>query len=141
MALDVIRDIIIANKEKRKLLPNIADGLIDMKHMYNTVGVIGIYETLKAYQNKIDSIKSMLGLNTNAYDFIKYDEFGNIFYTELAENFVKNIFNTLHKTFAVFQHNIITDQSILKTIFIRKHLFLLDFIFRIDAQPIATSGS
>ena len=42
--------------------------------------------------------------------------------------------------FTVFQHNIITDQSILKAIFIRKHLFLLDFIFRIDAQPIATSG-
>ena len=42
--------------------------------------------------------------------------------------------------FTVFQHNIITDQSILKAIFIRKHFLLLDFIFRIDAQPIATSG-
>ena len=42
--------------------------------------------------------------------------------------------------FTVFQHNIITDQSILKAIFIRKHFLLLDFIFRIDTQPIATSG-
>ena len=112
MALDVIRDVIIANKEKRKLLPNIADGLIDMKHMYNTIGVIGIYETLKAYQNKIDSIKSMLGLNTDAYDFIRYDEFGNIFYTKLAEDFVKNIFGTLHKTFADFKKEYKCDYSI-----------------------------
>lgn len=112
MALDVIRDIIIANKEKRKLLPNIADGLIDMKHMYNTVGVIGVYETLKAFQNKIDSIKSMLGLNTNAYDYIRHDEFGNIYYTKIAEDFVKRIFNTLHQSFEDFKKEYKCDYSI-----------------------------
>lgn len=103
MGLDVIRDIIVANKEKRHLLPNIADGLIDMKHLYNTIGVIGIYETLKAFQNKLDSLKSALGILSSNYDYIQYDVFGNIKYTTKAESFVRNLFNTLHNSIKEFK--------------------------------------
>lgn len=91
--LDVIRDIIIKNKTERHLLPNIADGLIDMKHMYNTIGVIGIYETIRAFQNKIDNIKTILGCSElTMYDYIRQDAFGNIFYTKQADDFVSRIF-------------------------------------------------
>ena len=103
MALDVIRDTIISNKEKRHLLPNIADGLIDMKHMYNTIGVIGVYETLKAFQNKLDDLKRSFGLSVNKYDYIDYDNFGNTYYTVNAENFVKKLFNTLHDEIKAFR--------------------------------------
>lgn len=97
--LDVIRDIIITNKEKRHLLPNIDDGMIDLEHMYNTVGVIGVYEVLKSFQNKLDSIKSEFGLETSEYDYINYDNFGNIYYTDKADVFVKRIFEEgVHKT-------------------------------------------
>lgn len=108
MCLDVIRDILITNKDKRHLLPNIDDGLIDMKHMYNTVGVIGVYEVLKTFQNKLESIKETFSLNTDEYDYIKYDKFGNIYYTKYAEKFVKNIFETMQNCFKQFklEHNL-----------------------------------
>lgn len=104
MCLDVIRDILIDNKNKRQLLPNIADGLIDMKHMYNTIGVIGIYETLKAFQNKLDTFKISFGLSSSEkYDYITFDSFGNIFYTANAENFIKCLFKTMHSEFFAFK--------------------------------------
>lgn len=94
MCLDVIRDIILTNKNKRHLLPNITDGLIDMKHMYCTIGVIGIYETLKTFQNKLDVIKKTLGCeDVTDFDYIRYDTFGYIYYTKNAEKFVERIFN------------------------------------------------
>ena len=103
--LDIIRDIITKNAKERKLLPNIADGLIDLKHMYNTVGFIGVYETLKAFQNRIDIVKDLLGNISLGDDveYIKKDDFGNTFYTKRAENFVKNLFETMHKTFDDFK--------------------------------------
>lgn len=101
--LDVIRDIIVTNKNKRGLLPNIADGLIDLKHMYNTVGVIGIYETLKTFQNKIENFEKTLGAEFTKYYYIKQDAFGNIYYTKNAESFVKNIFNVIHGTINKFK--------------------------------------
>ena len=103
MVLDVIRDIIIANKEKRHLLPNIADGLIDIKHMYNTIGIIGVYETLKAFQNKLNELKNVLNLAVNKYDYIRYDNFDNTYYTTNAETFAKNLFSALHNEIEAFR--------------------------------------
>ena len=78
--LDVIRHIILRNHEKG-LLPNYCDGLIDIATQYNTIGVIGIYETMKAF------------------NYIKVDELGNTYYTDRADKFGERIFNTinLHK--------------------------------------------
>ena len=76
-ALHIIRNIIKRNVEKG-LLPNFSYGLVDFKHLYNTIGFIGIYETMKKF------------------NCIKTDEFGNVFYTEEAELFGKKIFDTIH---------------------------------------------
>ena len=71
-ALDAVRHIIRRDVEKG-LLPNFTHGLVDFEHLYNTVGVIGIYETMKAF-----------GYTTE-------DEFGNVYYTEAADKFGKKI--------------------------------------------------
>ena len=76
IALDRIRHIIKRNVDKN-LLPNFSHGLVDFDHLYNTIGFIGIYETMKKF-----------GYTTT-------DEFGNIFYTKEAESFGKRIFETL----------------------------------------------
>ena len=47
-ALDCVRHIIQRNVEKG-LLPNFEHGLVDFEHLYNTVGFIGIYETMKKF--------------------------------------------------------------------------------------------
>ena len=44
-ALHVVRNIIKKNVD-RGLLPNFQDGLIDFEHLYNTIGINGIYETM-----------------------------------------------------------------------------------------------
>ena len=77
--LDVVRHIIERNVEKG-LLPNFSKGLVDFEHLYNTVGIIGIYETMKKF------------------DYVKVDEFGNSYYTEQADAFGKKIFEVIHKT-------------------------------------------
>lgn len=82
-ALDCVRHIIRRNVEKG-LLKNFSLGLIDFEHLYNTVGFIGIYETMKTF-----------GYTTQ-------DEFGNTFYTEDAERFGKAIFDTIHSVKAEF---------------------------------------
>lgn len=110
--LDVIRDIIVTNKNKRGLLPNISEGLIDLKHMYNTIGIIGIYETLKTFQNKIKSFESILSADFSKYNYIKVDEFGNTYYTKNAERFVKNIFNKIHEVISKFKKEHKLDYSI-----------------------------
>lgn len=55
-SLHVVRNIIRRNVEKG-LLPNFSYGLVDFEHLYNTVGFIGIYETMKkfgyTYQDKL----------------------------------------------------------------------------------------
>lgn len=55
-SLHVVRHIIKRNVEKG-LLPNFSYGLIDFEHLYNTIGFIGIYETMKkfgcTYQDKL----------------------------------------------------------------------------------------
>lgn len=78
-ALDVVRHIIERNVEKG-LLPNFSKGLVDFEHLYNTVGIIGIYETMKKF------------------GYTREDEFGNTFYTAEADNFGKKIFEVLHRT-------------------------------------------
>ena len=78
-ALDAVRHIIKRNVEKG-LLPNFTHGLIDFDHLYNTIGVLGIYETLRSFNYVIE------------------DEFGNTFYTEQARSFAKKIFDVIHRT-------------------------------------------
>ena len=78
-ALDCVRHIIQRNVEK-ELLPNFDYGLIDFEHLYNTIGFIGIYETMKKF----------------GYTIV--DELGNTFYTDAAATFGKKIFETMHNT-------------------------------------------
>lgn len=78
-ALDAVRHIIARNVEKG-FLPNFSYGLIDFEHLYNTIGFIGIYETMKKF------------------GYVKLDEFGNTFYTEKASEFGKKIFETMRTT-------------------------------------------
>ena len=74
--LDVVRHIIVRNHEKG-MLPNYCEGLIDMDSQYNTIGVIGIYETMRKF------------------GYVKQDEFGNHFYTKEADAFGKKIFDVI----------------------------------------------
>ncbi len=78
-ALDCVRHIIKRNVEKG-LLKNFALGIVDFEHLYNTIGFIGIYETMKSF------------------GYVRQDEFGNTFYTPEAEKFGKKIFDTIHTT-------------------------------------------
>ena len=75
-SLHVVRHIIKRNVEKG-LLPNFSYGLIDFEHLYNTIGFIGIYETMKkfgcTYQDKL----------------------GNTYYTQEAADFGQKIFETI----------------------------------------------
>ena len=77
-ALDAVRHIIKRNVEKG-ILPNFSYGLIDFDHLYNTIGFIGIYETMKKF------------------GYTKKDSFGNTFYTEQASHFGKKIFETMRE--------------------------------------------
>lgn len=87
-ALDIIRDIIKRNVEKN-LLPNFTYNLIDFDHIYNTIGFIGIYETMKKF------------------GYIKLDELGNTYYTQNASLFAEKIFKTMRQTADKFikEHN------------------------------------
>ena len=78
-ALDCVRYIIKRNVEKG-LLPNFTYGLIDFPHIYNTIGFLGIFETMKKF------------------GYTKVDEFGDTYYTDKASNFGKKIFETMRKT-------------------------------------------
>ena len=74
--LDVVRHIIKRNVEKG-LLPNFKHGLVDFEHLYNTIGFIGVYETMKKF------------------GYTRVDEFGNTFYTDEALAFGEKIFKTM----------------------------------------------
>ena len=82
-ALDCVRHIIERNVEKG-LLPNFSKGIVDFDHLYNTIGVIGIYETMKTFGYTI------------------MDELGNIYYTPEADAFGKRIFAMIHAVKDVF---------------------------------------
>ena len=76
--LDTVRHIIQRNIEKG-FLPNYCDGLIDIKTQYMTIGVLGIYEVMKAF-----------GYTTT-------DEFGNVLYKDEAFTFGKKIFDVINR--------------------------------------------
>ena len=78
-ALDIVRYIIQRNVEKG-LLPNFSKGLVDFEHLYNTIGIMGVYETMKSF------------------GYTKLDEFGNTYYTSEADAFGKKIFEVIHRT-------------------------------------------
>ena len=78
-ALDAVRHIIQRNVDK-ELLPNFNYNLIDFEHLYNTIGFIGIYETMKKF------------------GYTKTDELGNTFYTDAAAAFGKKIFEVMRTT-------------------------------------------
>ena len=78
-ALDCVRHIIKRDVEKG-LLPNCSYGLVDFPHLYNTIGFIGIYETMKKF------------------GYTRVDEFGDTYYTDKASAFGKKIFETMRKT-------------------------------------------
>ena len=77
-ALHCVREIIRRNVDKG-LLPNFANGLVDFEHLYNTIGFIGVYETMKRF------------------GFTRTDDFGNVFYTEDASILGKKIFETMRE--------------------------------------------
>ena len=74
--LDVIRHIIKRNIEKG-LLPNYSLEIMNLKNQYNTIGIIGVYETLQKY------------------GMTKKDEFGYTFYTDEGIEFAKAIFDKI----------------------------------------------
>ncbi len=78
-ALDAVRHIIQRDVEK-ELLPNFNYDLIDFEHLYNTIGFIGIYETMKKF------------------GYTEVDELGNTFYTDAAAAFGKKIFEVMRAT-------------------------------------------
>lgn len=78
VALDCVRYIIKRNVEKG-LLPNFKHGLVDFEHLYNTIGFIGIYETMKKFK------------------YVEVDEHGNTYYTEKASAFGERIFKTMRE--------------------------------------------
>ena len=78
-ALDCVRHIIKRNVEKG-LLPNFSYGLIDFDHLYNTIGFIGTFQTMKKF------------------GYTKTDELYNTYYTEEAAIFGKKIFETIRQT-------------------------------------------
>lgn len=75
--LDVQREIISKNVQ-RGLLPNYVDGGIDINHQYSTIGILGLYETIKEF------------------GFIDTDDFGNKSYTEEGINLAQAIFDTIN---------------------------------------------
>lgn len=77
--LDRIRHIIKRNIEKG-LLPNYCDGGIELEKQYMTVGILGCFETIKAF------------------GYTKTDKFGYISYTEEGINFANKIFDVINET-------------------------------------------
>ena len=82
-ALHAVRYIIKRNVEKG-ILPNFSYGLVDFEHLYNTVGFIGIYETMKKF------------------GYTKTDGLGNTFYKEEAYDFGEEIFKTIRESIDKF---------------------------------------
>lgn len=91
--LDRVRHIIKRNIDKC-LLPNYTYGLIKLKNQYNTIGIIGIYETLQKY-----------GLT-------KKDILGNVSYTEEGLQFAKDILKTINDTKEEFRKEFNSDYMI-----------------------------
>ena len=82
-ALHAVRHIIQRNIEKG-LLPNYSLDIMHLKSQYNTVGIIGIYESLQKF------------------GYIKKDKLGYISYTDDGIIFAKRILETIHDVKSVF---------------------------------------
>lgn len=76
--LTVQREIIKKNIV-RNLLPNYVDGGMDLAHQYSTIGILGLYETMKEFE------------------FIETDEFGNKSYKKEGIEFARKIFEVLNE--------------------------------------------
>ena len=76
--LDRVRHIIKRNIEKG-LLPNFCDGGVEMDKLYNTIGILGLYEVIEYF------------------DLTKKDEFGYTYYTDEGIKFACEIFEVLNK--------------------------------------------
>ena len=76
--LDVVREIISRNVEKG-LMKNFSTGMIDFQYLYNTIGVLGIFETMKTF------------------GYVSVDELGYNSYTDEAYAFGQKIFEVIHK--------------------------------------------
>lgn len=81
--LDVVRGIIKRNVEKN-LLPNFNDGMLDFEHLYNTVGLNGVYEVMKSFGYTVT------------------DDLGKTNYTKDAYRFGEAIFKTCHEAISEF---------------------------------------
>jgi len=77
-ALDTVRHIINRNIEKG-LMKNFDKGIVEMDKLYSTIGIIGIYETLKKF------------------GFVKQDDFGYTTYTEKGLMMAEAIMNDIHE--------------------------------------------
>lgn len=77
-ALWAQRHIIQRNIEKG-LLPNFCEGGVEMDKCYSTIGILGVYETIKAF------------------GFIKKDEFNNVYYTDEGIEFGKRLFAVINE--------------------------------------------
>ena len=82
-ALDCVRHIIKRNVEK-KLLPTFTHGLVDFEHLYNTLGINGIFETMKTF------------------GYTSQDELGNVYYTDKAMAFGEKIFQVFDEVIKDF---------------------------------------
>ena len=82
-ALDCVRHIIARNVDKG-LLPNFSNGLVDFEHLYNTIGFIGLFETMKKF------------------GYTRQDELGNTYYTKDAYRFGQAIFAQMRSTMDAF---------------------------------------
>lgn len=81
--LDVVRHIIHRNIEKG-LLPNYDLNIMNLSSQYNTLGIIGLYETLQKFKYTVK------------------DEFGNVSYTDKGLAFAKRILQTINDVKAEF---------------------------------------
>lgn len=77
-ALDVVRNIIQRNIEKG-LLPNYTQKIMNMSSQYNSIGIIGIYETLQKF------------------NLTYKDKFGYTFYDDEGVEFAKKILKTINE--------------------------------------------
>lgn len=81
--LDVVRHIIKRNVEK-DLLPNYQDGAVEMDKQYCTMGILGLYEVIEAF------------------NYTKQDELGYTYYTDEGIEFASEIFDVLNEVKDLF---------------------------------------
>ncbi len=82
-ALDTVRGILKRNCDKG-LMPQFDERGLDFKHLYNTIGLTGLYEAIKTF------------------GYVEIDEFGNTFYTREADEFARKIFEIIHNSRKLF---------------------------------------